>query len=346
MNRTETFEYDCSSELWISAPYPAPVTVKNLVAPYESYTLAESMSPYYADGKAPYRACLPSVTLAPWSFKILVPQDYWVPPLPQLVAFTPGHDARIPSDGTPARIPVSLGFTTEMDCDAVTAALTLSWSAAPEDTATPSLDVSSITCQSVSTPASNLTGIPGPVWEWTSAILNAPDGIMELVLGSVPAVPIAVGVNQTSTVLYTNATNHLLIRKGRLENPLIFPRAIYDRNLLTTASPDRVLLNNKAAGADMFRLSFDYGQHWQPWRPYSTSVNLLQADFSSAKARDAHIRVQYWSSRGGSAAQSVDGDLIDHGDVARRFPGFQLRGDYNAWRVRLALPRPGDVLTW
>ena len=76
-------------------PFQAGVVVRNRFHPYENYTLAESLSPYYRDGKAPYYECMGSITMAPMSFKALVPIEQWVPPLLATTKFVTGHDARI-----------------------------------------------------------------------------------------------------------------------------------------------------------------------------------------------------------------------------------------------------------
>lgn len=63
-NTTKSWSYDCKGSLWISSPYPSGTTVRNLFAPYETYTLQDSLSSYNNDNQAPWYGCLDSVSMA------------------------------------------------------------------------------------------------------------------------------------------------------------------------------------------------------------------------------------------------------------------------------------------
>lgn len=179
-NTTKTWTYDCTSSNWISTPYQADTIVRNLFYPYENYTLQASLSSYNKDNQAPYFGCLNSVTMDPYSFKVLVPQDAWVAPLPALTKFTPGHDYRILSNST--TVQVSLEFNTPMDCPTVTAALSLNMSSSGNSTS-PSIDTDSVTCVTLTNaPASMLSGDAPSAWSWTANIKDMPDGILQLIL--------------------------------------------------------------------------------------------------------------------------------------------------------------------
>ena len=178
-NATKTYTYDCyDQKLWISTPFQAGTTVRNLFAPYETYQLTESASPFYDDGKEPYRGCLGSVTMDGYGFKALVPEDQWVAPLPALTKFTPGHDHRILS--TSDSVDISLEFNVEMDCDSVTNAVSLNMSSSGHGDA-PS--VANINCGAVQNP--DATIIPGDTvsaWAWSATLNNFPDGVLEIKL--------------------------------------------------------------------------------------------------------------------------------------------------------------------
>ncbi len=183
-NTTRTFAYDCKSPEWISAPFAANTAVRNLVAPFESYTLASSLSHLNNDSTAPFQGCLSSVTMDPYSFKILVPASNWVPPRPALTKFSPGHDARIPSDsnGTNNSVTVSFEFNTVMSCTGVTKALTLNMSSSGHG-GNPTFDPNAVKCGQVQNPnPPRISGDTQSAWFWSVTLQNVPDGILALTL--------------------------------------------------------------------------------------------------------------------------------------------------------------------
>lgn len=187
-NVTQTFQFNCNSSSWISSPYVAGTTVRNLVAPFENYTLATSLSSYYNNSQAPYQGCLPSVTMDPYSFKVLVPSTDWVAPRPALTKFSPGHDARILSSGSNATtVAVTFEFNTVMSCTGVTQALSLNMSSSGGG-GNPTFDPNSVTCGQVQNPDPViLTGDVQSVWSWSATLQNVPDGILALTLTNAPA---------------------------------------------------------------------------------------------------------------------------------------------------------------
>ena len=92
-NGTITYSGNCTTDSGIKGPYPSDSAVRNLLYPFESYTLGASDRPFYFDGKAPFFGCIESITMQPYDFKALVPTDSWVAPTPALTKFSPGHDA-------------------------------------------------------------------------------------------------------------------------------------------------------------------------------------------------------------------------------------------------------------
>jgi alpha-1,3-glucan synthase len=186
-NVTQNFQFDCKSPQWISSPYVSGTTVRNLVSPFENYTLADSLSSFNNNSQAPYQGCLSSVTMDPYGFKVLVPATDWVPPRPALTKFSPGHDARISSNGGNTTVTVSFEFNTVMSCTGVTQALSFNMSSSGQG-GNPTFDPNSVTCGQVKNPdPTTLTGDVQSVWSWSVALQNVPDGILELTLKNAPA---------------------------------------------------------------------------------------------------------------------------------------------------------------
>jgi hypothetical protein len=94
-NTTITHSGDCTTSTGIRGPYRSDTAVRNLLYPFESYTLGASNQAFFFDDKEPYFGCIESITMQPYDFKVLVPTDVWEAPAPALTKATPGHDARI-----------------------------------------------------------------------------------------------------------------------------------------------------------------------------------------------------------------------------------------------------------
>lgn len=99
-NKTADYSFKCTDSLLISLPYEANTVVRNLLPPFENYTLEKSGESYNNDSKAPWRDCLPNATMDLFGFKLLVPTSVWIPPKLTLAKFTPSHDARITGGGS------------------------------------------------------------------------------------------------------------------------------------------------------------------------------------------------------------------------------------------------------
>lgn len=324
LNETKTFEYDCSTAFWISAPYAAPATVRNLLYPYETYNLAGSQSPYYLDGKAPYRGCLESITMDPLGFKVLVPVQNWTPPLPRLISFTPGHDARIlshPNNDTNV-INFSLSFSDEMACNDVSSALSLSYTIDPASTHKPQINTAAASCTSTPPALANYSPAPAAVWTWASTITDAVDGIYQITVNN--------ATNKEG--IHTHTVDHLLLRKGAADNPLVFQATVYSRSVLQKGSDGSMKIVSNAPGSDLMRYSTDFGQTYSKWINYATEFTLPDSAFSMKQFWEGnHIRVQYYSKIAGSAAQAVDSDYGLSDTTPRRFPQMLLRGPFNSW---------------
>lgn len=318
-NATITYEQDCSAEEGMRAPFQAPVTVRNLFYPYESYALSDSNKAYNEDGKAPWRGCLPKIDMKPFEFKALVPENQWIEPSPSLTKFVPGHDARILSDPNDNTLRIRLEYDREMNCESVTNAITItgSWIGSdlkPELAGTP-------VCQSFdSTDPTEINEIGPSVWFWEGVINNAPDGIYDIQVGKAQS--------QSSATTTTWAVDHLMVRKGSYSNPVVFPtEGDYDDNLLTVKDGEYTI-NHAAPGADKFRYTADFGFTWSPWQDYETSTKANASRFESGWWEGHHIKVQYWSKIAGASVM-VEGDAGWTG--RRRFPQLLVRGKFNNW---------------
>lgn len=185
VNVTTTWTEDCMGDTWINSPYQAGVVVRNLFYPYENYTLAPSLSPYNHDGNPPYYGCMSSITMAPMSFKVLVPADQWVPPLPTVTKFVPGHDARIEvQEDSPNRTTVDIRFefSDPMDCDSVTQSMSFNMSSSGQGGA-PTIAQGSVTCLTMDpndVPPAAIPGVAVSGWYWTATLNNVADGILTI----------------------------------------------------------------------------------------------------------------------------------------------------------------------
>lgn len=186
-NQTTTWTYDCQSSLWISSPYQSGTIVRNLLAPFEEYTLQDSGSSYYNNGTAPWYGCLGSITVDPYGMKVLVPSNEWVPPPPMLTRFLPGHDARITvasGDQNATTVNLVLEFSSAMSCTSVTNSITFNMSSSGIGDP-PTLDTSSVVCDTVTNPViTSVSGAPPSNFSWSATLNNVPNGILEIVVNN------------------------------------------------------------------------------------------------------------------------------------------------------------------
>ena len=286
-NETQSYSFDCRGESWISTPYVSGTTIKNLMYPFETHTLSESQSSFFDDGNAPFVGCLDSITMEPYSFKLFVPEENWVSVPPMLTKFSPGHDARILSDddGDNANIDIRLEFNVEMSCDGITNALTFNVS--HSDTGdTPS--ITNVVCGTLPNPdPPTIIGSGTGSWSWNATLTNVPDGILMITLDNAPS-------SGGST---TGSRDHLLLRKGKQDNVMVFPDSDYDSSALTFNGDDNTLsFTHKAIGAEKLRYTVDFGQHWSEWRDWEPVTVIDNSTFFEDKNQNwwegQHVMVQ------------------------------------------------------
>ncbi|OCH94959.1 glycoside hydrolase family 13 and glycosyltransferase family 5 domain-containing protein [Obba rivulosa] len=330
-NQTQTWAYPCSDDLWISTPYEAGQTIRNLFAPYDTYTLEASGKPFSGNTGPPWTGCMPNVTMEPFGFKAFVPVAQWTPPPPQLTRFLPGHDARITAEAGDVNatvIDIALEFNTEMSCDGVTQALSFNMSSSGNGT-TPSINAGSVKCGAVSDlQSSSVPGVSPSVWGWSGTLENVPDGILTITLNN---------PKTNDGTASTNAVDHLLVRKGSSNNVMVFPESDYDNDAFGF-SDGQYTFTHSAFGADMLRYSWNYGQNWSDWRQWEpvTSINASVFDDSDIFWQGQHIMVQYWSNAASSSAVVVHADR-DY-SMQRRVPQFLARGPFNEWGFDSGIP--------
>lgn len=187
-NSSKTYSFDCKGPKWISSPYVSNTQVRNLFAPYENYTLQDSLSSFNNDSQPPYYGCLPSVTMSPYGFKALVPIAEWTAPLPVITRFVPGHDSRLlanPGDSNATTINISFEFNTQMVCEGVTNAMSFNMSSSGHGGAPKVGNVQCGAAQSQNT--STIAGVSFTVWSWSATLTNVPDGVLTITLTNPPS---------------------------------------------------------------------------------------------------------------------------------------------------------------
>ncbi|KAF8964043.1 modular protein with glycoside hydrolase family 13 and glycosyltransferase family 5 domains [Flammula alnicola] len=322
-NTTQTYTFNCKQDKWISAPFPSGTTVRNLFAPYENYTLQDSLSAVNNNGQAPWIGCLPSVSMDPFSFKAFVPLDQWTAPPPAITRFTPGHDARLlalPGDANATTVDISFEFNTPMVCEGITQSISFNMSSSGKG-GSPS--VGNVKCGAVqSQNTSSLSGVTFSTYAWSATLSNFPDGVLTITVNN----PASAAGNSTGTI------DHFMLRKGAANNVMVFPENDYDTNSSFTLSNGQYSFNHQAYGADMFRYSWNFGQNWTDWTNWedTTSINSTVFQNSANFWSGNHIQVQYWSQATLSSAHMIHADY-GYSGKPRRVPQFLTRGPFNNW---------------
>jgi alpha-1,3-glucan synthase len=192
-NATKSWSFNCKESLWISSPFESGEVVRNLLPPYETYSLNESLSSFNNDNQAPFFGCLANVTMDPYGFKVLVPVDQWVATIPTITKFQPGHDFRIlsnPNDANSTSIDISLEFNVPMDCDGVTSSVTLNVSSSGQSAVNGGgrVEVSNARCGTVDNPdPAMVVGADVSAWFWNATLVNVPDGVVTITVDHAPA---------------------------------------------------------------------------------------------------------------------------------------------------------------
>ena len=281
-----------------------------------------------------HNGCLDYLTFSPWGYMAYVPIEKWMKPSPVITKFEPGHDARILSNfsaGEQGTVPIAIYFSDEMGCKEVQDAISLI--STTVDGTTPSVDNSSVSCQTTNDTTANVSKYTGPItgqipgaWVLHATLVNVSHGVHSLTVGN---------VSTQAGNASTNAVNHFMFRIGEIDNPMVFLRAANYSDTLLNKNPDGSLyISHKASGADKFRYSTNWGSSWTNWQPYSGgNVTIKQQDWSGTRLQEwtgHHVMVQYWSQITGSSDYQQQGDL--ESDVQpRRYPHFFVHGSFNEY---------------
>ena len=94
-------------------------------------------------------------------------------------------------------------------------------------------------------------------------------------------------------------------------------------------------MSHKAAGADQFRYSLNWGSSYSAWQPYTgTNTTLAPKQWSGTSLQDwdgEHVIMQYYNSMTGSSDHIQHADLGQENLPARRFPHLFLNGPFNQY---------------
>lgn len=215
-----------------------------------------------------------------------------------------------------------------MDCQQIASSLQIN--STTSENKTPRIDVGSIHCDNVSSyynATSSFSGAVDTAWSFTAMLINVADGIHQI------------SINNVSTTadrnVTTNSHDHFLLRVGQSDNPMVFPFANYSSDVLFKDVDESLYVVHRAAGADLFRYSLDFGTTYSNWEEYPDSTvatsTLAPRLWSGTKLQEwtgEHVILQYWSGLAGSSdhVQSAD---IGIGSLRRQFPHVFLDGTFN-----------------
>jgi alpha-1,3-glucan synthase len=329
-NSTTAYTFNCSDEKTaLISPFDSGVTVKNLLYPYEEYTLEPSTRKLGLENSTAFNGCLREFTMPAWGFKALVPVVSWKAPTPSITKFLPGHDYRLELTGS--EVEFHIHFSTEMDCESVSNGIQIQ--SETIDKSVPFLDRSTVKCQILPLgPSSILPGEVQSVWSYSATLRQVSDGIHRLTVRN---------VTDKTLRLTTGSTDHFLLRVGKLDNPMVFPRhANYSREMVYQKD-NGIFVRHKAAGASKFRCSQTWGSNWTDWIDYTgQDFRLPEKQWSGTSLQGwtgDHVTCQYFSKLAGSSHHQQEGDLtIDA--AARRFPHLFLNGHFNEFGFDGGIP--------
>ena len=325
-NATMTYTYDCNGTDAIIAAFPAGTTVRNLFYPYENFTLGSSAVTLGIDNSSEFNGCLPSLLMQPWEFKAFVPIDKFVSSSPVITEVTPRHDSRFLAAvpvGEQQSVFIQIQFSRTMSCDAVTNGTILHSTTAQGVMA--QLNRTSVRCEEIDPDPQRFVGDIGSIWQWSAELVNVPHGVHTY---SVSNVTTADSLNST------NAVDTFMFRIGAADNPMVFPTTSnYTTNLIHRGSkPGEIYLTPKAAGADKWRYSTNWGSSYSPWLDYTgENATIDKQAWSGTREQQwsgTHIETQYWSDMTGSADHVQHADL-EPGEIPRRWPHAHVQGPWN-----------------
>lgn len=341
LNDSKVYEFDCSDDdttlqtRAFLAPFEGGTTIRNLLPPFDTIKLSESSARLGLNGSSKNNGCVDQLAMAAYEFRAYVLSSNWTGPSPSITRFFPGHDARILASSSDASqlevINVTIEFSVPMDCNSITQGISFESSA--HMGITPRVSPGSVSCGLIPDPIAepNYTSIIPSVYQWNGKIENLQHGIHALIVSNASANASAIDQNAS-----TGVKDRFLLRIGKADNPMVFPRtANYSNSLVTQKGKDEIQINHSAPGAELWRYSTNWGSSFSEWAPYlggSDRVNILPWHGTSKQAwKGQHVRVEYWNHLVGSADHIVEGDT-GHGVAHQhRYPHLSLQGPFNQY---------------
>ncbi|KAK1758077.1 alpha-1,3-glucan synthase [Echria macrotheca] len=317
-NETTRYSFDCKDESKaFYAPFAQGESVRNLFYPYDVIELGNSTKSFGFSGSPDNSGCISEITLKPFEFRAYVASENWMGPSPVLTKFTPGHDAQLNSDDIRGSVDISLEFSDEMDCASLTKSLTVSSTVESGGNA----KISNPRCSVITTsPVTSYVGSIPSKSRFTAQLTNVNDGVHEMILDK----PVSAGG------VSTGAVDHLFLRVGKPNNPVVYASANYSNTLVTKEGSD-LFINHQAAGADKWRYSTNWASSWSEWMDYKGGkdkiTNLPWSGTSLQAWEGDHVIVQYWSKKLASNSFQQEGDSTPQ--TARRFPHLFAHGTFN-----------------
>jgi alpha-1,3-glucan synthase len=223
---------------------------------------------------------------------------------------------------------MQLHFSTEMDCQQVSAAI--SFSSTTGDGSVPEIQNDTIKClQALPSNVSDLNAVVPTTWEISFNITNVANGIHTLSVNN---------ASSADATMFTNSMDNFLFRIGQSDNPMVFPySANYSSSLYFKDGVNRTYINHKAVGVDKFRYSTNWGSSWSSWLQYdatNTNTTIIPQAWTGTSAQSwsgDHIKVQYWSQKAGSSDHVQEGDVLGTKASQRRWPRLFLHGPFNQY---------------
>lgn len=116
----------------------------------------------------------------------------------------------------------------------------------------------------------------------------------------------------------------------------MFPKeASYASDVLHRLDDGTLLVSHKAAGADSFRYSTNWGSTYSEWQPYHGGNSIINtrpwSGTSLQKWEGEYVILQYHSQLAGSSDFIQHGGLPGRHSPARRFPHLLANGAFNRY---------------
>lgn len=272
----------------------------------------------------------------PWEYKAFVPKEKWLTPSPTITRVVPGHDSRLESsvdyDGHET-VPIQIRFSSEMDCNEIANNLIIESTTQANQVA--QLNKSSVSCVVTDADAPRYIGEIPTTFIFNADLTNVFNGVHTFTVSN---------ATTKDGLLYTNAVDRFMFRIGQSDNPMVFPLSSnYTRTLLhKNEGTGHLYITPRAAGADLFRYSTNWGSSFSKWFRYTGTKTVLENQpwegTDGQKWKGDHVVVHYWSAKTGSSEHVQHSDL-NRGDLpSRRWPHAYVEGPWNQWGYDNGLP--------